>query len=81
MSGLLKISRIASKIPQKSSLGAITSIRHHWNKDFKPGKFPETEKEREQAAKKYGLTKEDYKPFADDGNFSNFSSFSDCFID
>lgn len=38
-----------------------------WNKDFKPGKFPETQKEREAAAEKYNLLPEEYKPFADDG--------------
>jgi NADH dehydrogenase (ubiquinone) 1 beta subcomplex subunit 8 len=39
----------------------------YWNKDWKPGPFPQTAEERERAAKKYGLRPEDYKPFPDDG--------------
>ena len=47
-------------------------IIHHnfitdWNKDWKPGPYPQTEEERIAAAKKYGLRVEDYKPFPDDG--------------
>lgn len=38
-----------------------------WNKDFKPGKYPETEAERLAAAKKYNLLPEEYKPYPDDG--------------
>lgn len=38
-----------------------------WNKDFKPGKFPETEEERIAAAKKYNLHPSEYEPYPDDG--------------
>lgn len=38
-----------------------------WNKDFKPAKFPETQKEKDASAEKYNLLPEEYKPFADDG--------------
>lgn len=38
-----------------------------WNKDYKPGPYPKTEKEREAAAKKYYLLPEEYKPYADNG--------------
>lgn len=38
-----------------------------WNKDWKPGPYPKTEKERIAAAKKYGLRPEDYRPYPDDG--------------
>jgi len=38
-----------------------------WNKDYKPGPYPQTEKERLAAAKKYYLLPEEYKPYADDG--------------
>lgn len=37
-----------------------------WNKDFKPGPFPQTEEERRAAAKKYGLLPEEYKPYPED---------------
>lgn len=38
-----------------------------WNKDYKPGPYPKTDKEREAAAKKYYLLPEEYKPYADNG--------------
>ncbi len=38
-----------------------------WNKDWKPGSFPVTAKERASAAKKYGMRPEDYEPYPDDG--------------
>lgn len=38
-----------------------------WNKDYKAGPFPKTEKEQLAAAKKYYLLPEEYKPYADDG--------------
>jgi len=38
-----------------------------WNKDYKPAPYPQTEKERLAAAKKYYLLPEEYKPYADDG--------------
>lgn len=38
-----------------------------WNKDFKPGPYPETEEERQRAARKYGLRVDEYKPVPDDG--------------
>ena len=38
-----------------------------WNKDWKPGPYPRTPKERAAAAKKYGLRVEDYEPYPDDG--------------
>ncbi|ESN98031.1 hypothetical protein HELRODRAFT_84818, partial [Helobdella robusta] len=36
-------------------------------KDWKPGPYPKTEKERLAAAKKYNLVPQDYKPYPDDG--------------
>ena len=34
-----------------------------WNKDWRPGPTPKTEEEMQAAAKKYGLRREDYKPY------------------
>lgn len=34
-----------------------------WNRDWKPGAYPETPEEREAAAKKYGMRVEDYEPY------------------
>uniref|UniRef100_A0A7R9ATA8 NADH dehydrogenase [ubiquinone] 1 beta subcomplex subunit 8, mitochondrial n=1 Tax=Timema shepardi TaxID=629360 RepID=A0A7R9ATA8_TIMSH len=38
-----------------------------WNKDYKPGPYPVTQKERDAAAKKYGLLPAEYEPYPDDG--------------
>lgn len=38
-----------------------------WNKDYKAGPIPQTDAEREAAAKKYHLLPEEYKPYADNG--------------
>lgn len=38
-----------------------------WNDDWKPGKYPKTEEEKVAAAKRYGLLREDYEPYPDDG--------------
>lgn len=38
-----------------------------WNKDFKPGPYPQTAEEKAAAAKKYGLTPTEYEPYPDDG--------------
>jgi NADH dehydrogenase (ubiquinone) 1 beta subcomplex subunit 8 len=61
--------KIFSQIASKNSAISAVCIRNasHWNKDFKPGKYPETEAERVAAAKKYNLLPEEYKPYADDG--------------
>ena len=69
MATLQKFSRVIStaKLTNKSSLGALISVRNHWNKDFKPGPYPVTQKEREVAAKKYGIPIEEYQPYPDDG--------------
>lgn len=67
MAALVKFTKVAAKLTNKSSLGAVVSIRNHWNKDFKPAKFPETQKEREASAKKYGIPIEKYETYPDDG--------------
>ncbi|XP_055380520.1 NADH dehydrogenase [ubiquinone] 1 beta subcomplex subunit 8, mitochondrial [Condylostylus longicornis] len=38
-----------------------------WNKDFKPAPYPETDKAKLEAAKKYRLLPSEYRPYADDG--------------
>lgn len=67
MATLQKFSRFAVKLNSKSVLGSVTSVRNHWNKDFKPAPYPSTQKEREASAKKYGIPIEEYKPYPDDG--------------
>ncbi|XP_022919399.1 NADH dehydrogenase [ubiquinone] 1 beta subcomplex subunit 8, mitochondrial [Onthophagus taurus] len=63
---LIKTHKLA-KLCLKSNPILFTSIRNHWNKDYKPMAYPQTEKERKAAAAKYGLLPEEYKPLPDDG--------------
>jgi NADH dehydrogenase (ubiquinone) 1 beta subcomplex subunit 8 len=68
MAGIVKLGKFAAtKIANKSSLGVVIRTASHWNKDWKPGPYPETQAEREAAAKKYGIPIEDYKPYENDG--------------
>ncbi|XP_055605764.1 NADH dehydrogenase [ubiquinone] 1 beta subcomplex subunit 8, mitochondrial-like [Uranotaenia lowii] len=69
MAALIKGLKFASLIvPKNPALLALAARQAHgWNKDFKPATFPQTEKEREAAARKYGLHPSEYQPLADDG--------------
>jgi hypothetical protein len=80
---LANFSRVAlSKLTNKSSLGAIVSVRNHWNKDFKPAPYPKTQKEREAAAKKYGIPIEQYEPYPDDGlGFGDYPKLPNVSVD
>ncbi|XP_053696656.1 NADH dehydrogenase [ubiquinone] 1 beta subcomplex subunit 8, mitochondrial [Sabethes cyaneus] len=69
MAALIKGFKLASKLSSKNSALLALGVRqaHGWNKDFKPGKFPETDKEREAAARKYGLHPAEYNVYPNDG--------------
>lgn len=41
----------------------LLAVSAAWNRDWKPGKYPDTVEEREAAAKKYGMRVEDYEPY------------------
>ena len=43
-----------------------------WDKDWCPGPYPETQAEREAAAKKYGMRVEDYEPYTNDEGVVQF---------
>jgi NADH dehydrogenase (ubiquinone) 1 beta subcomplex subunit 8 len=73
MASLLKLSRfsrfvsgslLSKNVAPKSQMARTMA---YWNKDWKPGPYPRTEKERIAAAKKYGMRPEDYQPYPDDG--------------
>jgi len=60
---------LAARRAQVSSIArqSVRAYAAYWNKDWKPGPYPKTEKERRAAAKKYGMIPEDYEPYDDDG--------------
>lgn len=79
---LLKFSRVATLITNKSNFGAIVGVRNHWNKDFKPAPYPITQKQREAAAAKYGIPIEEYEPYPDDGlGYGDYPKLSDKSIE
>lgn len=53
--------------PEDTRHKSLPLFADGWNKDFKPAKFPETDKEREAAARKYGLHPAEYQPYPNDG--------------
>lgn len=60
----------------------LFSLLDGWNKDFKPGKFPETEAERAAAAKKYNLHPSEYRPYPNDGlGFGDYPHLPDSPIE
>ncbi|XP_017073899.1 NADH dehydrogenase [ubiquinone] 1 beta subcomplex subunit 8, mitochondrial [Drosophila eugracilis] len=69
MSAFLKTVCLAQKLCAANPAVTRQALRSMagWNKDFKPGPYPQTEKERLAAAKKYYLLPEEYRPYADDG--------------
>ncbi|XP_058454182.1 NADH dehydrogenase [ubiquinone] 1 beta subcomplex subunit 8, mitochondrial [Malaya genurostris] len=80
MAALIKGLKLVSQIaPKHSTLFALSTRQAHgWNKDFKPGKIPETEKEREAAARKYGLHPSEYQTYPDDGaGFGDYPKLPD----
>lgn len=82
MAALVKFGRVAVKLTNKSSLGAVVSVRHHWNKDFKPALYPETQKEREASAKKYGIPIEQYEVYPNDGEgYGDYPKLKDESVD
>uniref|UniRef100_U5EVZ6 Putative mitochondrial electron transport n=1 Tax=Corethrella appendiculata TaxID=1370023 RepID=U5EVZ6_9DIPT len=69
MAALINGLKFAAKISNKNPSILYLAARNagHWNKDFKPAPYPKTEREREEAAKKYGLHPSEYEPYPDDG--------------
>lgn len=82
MAGLINLSRFVTKIANKNSLGLVIRTASHWNKDWKPGPYPKTQAEREAAAKKYGLSIEEYEPYPDDGmGFGDYPKLPNVSVD
>ncbi|KAJ8971749.1 hypothetical protein NQ314_000566 [Rhamnusium bicolor] len=66
MNSILKSLRLPKSWLKNNAI-LITAVRSHFNKDYKPGPYPRTKKERIAAAEKYGILYSEYKPYPDDG--------------
>ncbi|XP_037300528.1 NADH dehydrogenase [ubiquinone] 1 beta subcomplex subunit 8, mitochondrial [Manduca sexta] len=53
------------------------AIRNHWNYQYKPGPYPKTAEERAAAAKKYGLSIEEYKPYPEEMGYGDYPKLPD----
>ncbi|CAH4015699.1 NADH dehydrogenase [ubiquinone] 1 beta subcomplex subunit 8, mitochondrial [Pieris brassicae] len=66
----------------KKTVAIISNAtRNHWNYQYKPGQYPKTPEEREAAAKKYGLTIEEYQPYPEDVGYGDYPKLPDIGAD
>merc|ERR1711974_79006 len=69
--GRLRSALLLRKVQKTAAFQAARAASHFpapWNYMWMPGPCPKTEEEHVAAAKKYGMLREDYRPFPDDGN-------------
>lgn len=52
-----------------------------WNYQYKPGPYPVTPEERAAAAKKYGLTIEEYQPYPEHMGYGDYPKLPDIGAD
>ncbi|XP_045760416.1 NADH dehydrogenase [ubiquinone] 1 beta subcomplex subunit 8, mitochondrial [Maniola jurtina] len=57
------------------------AVRNHWNYQYKPGPYPKTPEERAAAAKKYGMTIEEYQPYPEDMGYGDYPKLPDIGTD
>ncbi|XP_058810463.1 NADH dehydrogenase [ubiquinone] 1 beta subcomplex subunit 8, mitochondrial [Phymastichus coffea] len=64
---LVKSASVLVRLNLNRNVYTYHSNYAYWNKDWLPGPYPKTEEECINAAKKYNLHPEEYKPYPDDG--------------
>lgn len=52
-----------------------------WNYQYKPGAYPKTPEERAAAAKKYGMTIEEYQPYPEEMGYGDYPKLPDIGAD
>ncbi|XP_032516667.1 NADH dehydrogenase [ubiquinone] 1 beta subcomplex subunit 8, mitochondrial [Danaus plexippus] len=57
------------------------AARNHWNYQYKPGPYPKTMAERQAAAKKYGLSIEEYQPYPEEMGYGDYPKLPDIGTD
>ncbi|XP_013144356.1 PREDICTED: NADH dehydrogenase [ubiquinone] 1 beta subcomplex subunit 8, mitochondrial [Papilio polytes] len=57
------------------------ATRNHWNYQYKPGPYPKTPAERAAAAKKYGMTIEEYQPYPEHMCYGDYPKLPDIGAD
>lgn len=59
----------------------VTCWFSDWNYQYKPGPYPKTPEERAAAAKKYGMTVEEYQPFPESMCYGDYPRLPDIGAD
>ncbi|KAI8429643.1 hypothetical protein MSG28_000224 [Choristoneura fumiferana] len=57
------------------------AARNHWNYQYKPGPYPVTPEQRAAAAKKYGLSIEEYQPYPEHMGYGDYPKMPDIGAD
>ncbi|XP_004928607.1 NADH dehydrogenase [ubiquinone] 1 beta subcomplex subunit 8, mitochondrial [Bombyx mori] len=78
MSSLLKRALFNnSQSIRKTAALFCNATRNHWNYQYQPGPYPKTPEERAAAAKKYGMTVEEYTPYPEDMGYGDYPKLPD----
>ncbi|CAG5041907.1 unnamed protein product [Parnassius apollo] len=81
-SALIRKALISNPNGFRKAIGLFYNAnRNHWNYQYKPGPYPRTPEERAAAAKKYGLTIEEYQPYPEDMCYGDYPKLPDIGTD
>ncbi|PZC79803.1 NADH dehydrogenase [ubiquinone] 1 beta subcomplex subunit 8, mitochondrial [Helicoverpa armigera] len=77
-SSLIKRAIFSNPLSAKKAFGIIcNATRNHWNYQYMPGPYPKTPEAREAAAKKYGMTIEEYQPYPEHMGYGDYPKLPD----
>ncbi|XP_061715520.1 NADH dehydrogenase [ubiquinone] 1 beta subcomplex subunit 8, mitochondrial [Cydia pomonella] len=81
-SALLKKAIVTNpNVVRKTAAIFCNATRNHWNYQYKPGPYPVTLEQREAAAKKYGLSIEEYQPYPEEMGYGDYPKMPDIGAD
>ncbi|KAL0895957.1 hypothetical protein ABMA27_011959 [Loxostege sticticalis] len=81
-STLLKKAILTNPQYLRKTVGVLCNgVRNHWNYQYKPGAYPKTPEERAAAAKKYGMTIEEYQPYPEEMGYGDYPKLPDIGAD
>ncbi|CAB3255460.1 unnamed protein product [Arctia plantaginis] len=77
-SHLLKKAVFSNPLSLNKSVGILyNATRNHWNYQYQPGQYPRTPEQREAAAKRYGMTVEEYQPYPEHMGYGDYPRLPD----
>ncbi|XP_059047473.1 NADH dehydrogenase [ubiquinone] 1 beta subcomplex subunit 8, mitochondrial [Achroia grisella] len=82
MNNLFKSVILSKRHVLSKNTGLIfNAVRNHWNYEYKPGPYPKTPEERAAAAKKYGMSIEEYQPHPEHMGYGDYPKLPDIGAD